>query len=186
MAKKSKKNNKLRQNYLPIVVLNNNVKSPKSKKVNKRRKVFNRSSDIDSGQFSNDKDTVVYIQNYPPPGASVGGRIDESFERRLGSGNNVKAVQPYTSNSELASYQLPVASADSGYGGGGGGGGGGCGYGGCGGGQELSLFEGLIFLAALAAAGFFLNNQIIMFIGKRRKRGEGLFDFFADMFPFGK
>ena len=186
MSKKSKKKTKLRQNYLPIVVLNNNVKSPKSKKfsnVNKRRKVYNRYSDVESGQFTNDKDTVVYIQNYPPPG----GRIDESFERRSGSGsssssNLVKAIQPFVSTSDIASY-LPVASADSGYGHGGGGGGG---YGCCGGGQELSLFEGLIFLAALAAAAYFLNNQIIMFIGKRRKRGEGLFDFFADMIPLGK
>ena len=185
MAKKSKRKTKApKQSYLPIVVLNNNVK-PAKKKVS--RKAPLRYSDLESGQFANgNKDTVVYIQNYPPPGVTFNGRIDESFERRAGSSSSgSSALQPYVSRSEHHSFQVPVASADSGYGGGGGGGGG-CGYGGCSGGNDLSLFEGLIFIGALMAAVYFLNNQIIMFIGRRRKRGEGFFGFMADAIPQGK
>ena len=185
MTKRSKKKFRAKQSYLPIVVLNNNVKPSKKKTSGGRRNLSNRFSD--PGQFSsNDKDTVVYIQNYPPPGVTFNGRIDESFERRAGSSSSGSAaLQPYVSRSEHHSFQVPVASADSGYGGGGGGGGG-CGYGGCGGGSDLSLFEGLIFIGALMAAVYFLNNQIIMFIGRRRKRGEGFFGFMADAIPLGK
>ena len=182
MTKRSKKKFRAKQSYLPIVVLNNNVKPSKKKTSGGRRNLSNRFSD--PGQFSsNDKDTVVYIQNYPPHGVGFdGGRIEQSFERRAGSSsaNSGSALQPYVARSD--NYQTPVASASSSYGGGGGG----CGHGGCGGGQELSLFEGLIFLGALAAAVYFLNNQIIMFIGRRRKRGEGVLGFMADFIPQGR
>ena len=182
MSKKSKKRSKVRQNYLPIVVLNNNVKSGKKKvsSSNSRRKIYHRYSD-DGAQFTNDKDTVVYIQNYPPPGTA---QMDIPFERRSGPGvsyssSGSTALQPYISTSDMSSYQVPVASASSGYGGGGGCGGGGCG-------QELSLFEGLIFLAALGAAVYFLNLQIIMFIGKKRRKLEGESDFMSSIIPWSK
>jgi hypothetical protein len=184
MAKKSKKKSKVRQNYLPIVVLNNNVKSAKKKVSQKSRHRYNIDDDVDrggDGKVSGDKDTVVYIQNYPPPGTPFRGRINDAFERRAGSGSG-SSSHPYVARSEPAGYQVPVAAASSGYGHGGGGGG--CGHGGCG--EELSLFEGLIFLGALAAAIYFLNNQILMFIGRRRRRGEGLFGFMSDLIPQGK
>ena len=108
MAKKSKRKTKApKQSYLPIVVLNNNVK-PAKKKVS--RKAPLRFSDLESGQFANgNKDTVVYIQNYPPPGVTFNGRIDESFERRSGSSSSGSAaLQPYVSRSEHHSFQVPV------------------------------------------------------------------------------
>jgi hypothetical protein len=150
MTKKSKKKYRAKQSYLPIVVLNNNVESTKKKVSSGKRKIV--SSFTDSG---NDKDTVVYIQNYPPHGVIFDERIDEPFERRAGSSGTGSSVKQYVARPD--SYQVPVAAASSSYGGGGGGG---CGYSSCGGGQDISLFEGLIFLGALAAAVYFLNNQV--------------------------
>ncbi len=208
MSKKSKKkSSKVKQNYLPIVVLNNNVKEGKKKvssnNFKTRRRVYHHfADDLDNinrrgvgGQFTNDKDTVVYIQNYPPQ-SSISHHnniVDDVFGRRSGSSsgsgsvhNPVRstAIQPYIASSDMSSYQIgPVASASSGYGGGGG-----CGYSGCGN-QELSLFEALIFLAALGAAAYFLNTQILMFLGKRRRRvnddeAGGVSEYLSQLIPW--
>jgi hypothetical protein len=67
MTKGKKKKSSKKPNYLPIVVLNNNGQQSKPKKKKIRRKSnFVTNSEIPT---LGHKDTVVYIQNYPPHGA---------------------------------------------------------------------------------------------------------------------
>jgi len=162
MAKSKRKKSTKKSSYLPIVVLNNNGQQSKPK----RRKTIKRKSNLFSESVNPypNKDTVVYIQNYPPNEPVKHQPLDlEGIQWRTGGGSlggSGSMVRP----SYIGTNHDPVVASSSG------GHSGGCCGGGGGGLEELSLLEGLIFLGALWAAVYFLNAQIIKFLGGRKKR----------------
>ena len=163
--RKKKKKSKSKQKYIPIVVLNNQIpidqdndnldfrRRKPSRPLRPKRPVRPRSkSYFYYRQRNSPPANFLYFQDPRPSGpVPTWHQRPPEVQRRMGffDTDSSKSEDNYISASK-----------------------GGCCGGGGGGGGDISGTEALIFLAALAFAVAFLNQQITMFLGPgRRKRG---------------
>ena len=160
--KKNKKSKKSKQKYIPIVVLNNQIPVEQNDSLDirarpqrpqlrgqrppRRRRPVAKNYFYFRENNAPTQDVLYYRDPRPPPRPQRPPRL----QRRMGT---------YLDGSETSKSEDNYYSASN--------------HGGCcgrGGGSDITGTEALIFLAALAFAVAFLNQQITMFLGGRGRR----------------